>query len=65
MDLGIDHAVARLSLGHAGLKGVEGVSGRSQMLDQRVQAADLVAAALDRIRLGEAAQVVPLSEPKA
>ncbi len=36
MDLGIDHAVARLSLGHAGLEGVEGLYGRSsQMLDQR------------------------------
>ncbi len=65
MDLGIDHAVARLSLGHAGLEGVEGVYGRSQMVDQRAQAAEVVAAALDRIRLGEAAQVVPLRERKA
>jgi len=65
MDLGIDHAVARLSLGHAGLEGVEGVYGRSQMVDQRAQAAELVAATLDRIRLGEAAQLVPLRERKA
>lgn len=65
MDLGIDHAVARLSLGHAGLEGVEGVYGRSQMIEQRALAAELVAAALDRIRLGEAAQVVPLRERKA
>jgi integrase len=65
MDLGIDHAVARLSLGHAGLEGVEGVYGRSQMVEQRAQAAELVAAALDRIRLGEAEHVVPLRERKA
>jgi hypothetical protein len=37
MDLGIDHAVARLSLGHAGLEGVEGVYGHSQMVEQRAQ----------------------------
>ncbi len=65
MDLGIDHAVARLSLGHAGLEGVEGVYGRSQMVEQRAQAAELVAAALDRIRLGGAAHVVPLREQQA
>lgn len=64
MDLGVDHAVARLSLGHAGLEGVEGVYGRSQMVDQRARAAELVAAALDRIRLGEAAQLLPLRESK-
>ncbi len=64
MDLGIDHAVAPLSLGHTGFEGVEGVYGRSQMVDQRAQAAELVAAALDRIRL-EAAQVVPLRERRA
>lgn len=62
MDLGIDHAVARLSLGHAGLQGVEGVYGRAQMVEQRAQAAGLVGAALDRIRLGQAAAVVPLRE---
>jgi integrase len=62
MDLGIDHAVARLSLGHAGLEGVEGVYGRAQMVEQRAEAAELVAAALDRIRLGKAAGVVPLRE---
>jgi integrase len=63
MDLGVDHAVARLSLGHAGLEGVEGVYGRAQMVGQRAQAAELVADALDRIRLGKAAQVVPMRDP--
>jgi integrase len=57
MDLGIDHAVARLSLGHAGLEGVEGVYGRAQMVERRAEAAERVAAALDRIRLGMAAQL--------
>ncbi len=52
----------RSRLGHAGLEGVEGEYGRSQMVDQRAQAAELVAAALDGIRLGETAQVVPLRE---
>lgn len=61
MDLGVDHAVARLSLGHAGLEGVEGVYGRAQMVEQRAEAAELVAAALDRIRLGKAAPVVPMA----
>jgi hypothetical protein len=50
MDLGIDHAVARLSLGHAGIEGIEGVYGRSQMIEQRAEAAELVDATLDRIR---------------
>jgi hypothetical protein len=63
MDLGVDHAVARLSLGHAGLEGVEGVYGRAQMVEQRAQAAEVVAGALDRIRLGKAAQVVPMRDP--
>jgi hypothetical protein len=35
------------------------------MVEQRAQAAELVAAALDRIRLGEAARVVPLRERQA
>jgi len=61
MDLGVDHAVARLSLGHAGLEGVEGVYGRSQMVSQRAAAAELVSAALDRIRLGKEATVVPMA----
>jgi integrase len=64
MDLGVDHAVARLSLGHAGLEGVEGVYGRSQMVPQRAAAAELVAAALDRIRLGKDAPIVPLAEAR-
>lgn len=65
MDLGVDHAVARLSLGHAGLEGVEGVYGRAQMVEQRAQAAELVAAAFDRIRLGQQAAVVPMAEARA
>jgi hypothetical protein len=64
MDLGIDHAVARLSLGHAGLEGVEGVYGRAQMVEQRAAAAELVAAAFDRIRLGTAAKVTPIAAAK-
>lgn len=62
MDLGVSDTVARLSLGHAGLEGVEGVYGRAQMVEQRAQAAELVGAAFDRIRLGSAATVVPLAE---
>jgi len=35
------------------------------MVEQRAQAADLVAAAFDRIRLGKDAKVVPLRERRA
>lgn len=66
MDLGVDHVVAERSLGHvaalraAGFSGSADVYGRAQMVEQRAQAAELVAAAFDRIRLGNAAAVVLL-----
>jgi len=68
MDLGVDNVVAERSLGHvaalraAGFGGAADVYGRAQMVEQRAAAAELVASALDRIRLGEAASVVPLRE---
>lgn len=68
MDLGVDHVVAERSLGHvaalrgAGFGGAADVYGRAQMVEQRAAAAELVAAAFDRLRLGEAAAVVPLRE---
>jgi integrase len=68
MDLGVDHVVAERSLGHvavlraAGFSDAADVYGRAQMVEQRAKAAELVAAALDRIRLGREAVVVPLSE---
>jgi integrase len=68
MDLGVDHVVAERSLGHvaalraAGFSGAADVYGRAQMVEQRAEAAELVAAAFDRIRLGKAAAVVPLRE---
>lgn len=71
MDLGVDHVVAERSLGHvaalraAGFGGAADVYGRSQLVEQRAAAAELVAAAFDRIRLGEAAAVVPLRERAA
>ena len=66
MDLGVDHVVAERSLGHvaalraAGFSGAADVYGRAQMVEQRAAAAEFVAAAFDRIRLGKAAEVVPL-----
>jgi integrase len=68
MDLGVDHVVAERSLGHvaalraAGFSGAADVYGRAQMVEQRAAAAELVAAAFDRIRLGKTAQVVPMRE---
>lgn len=65
MDLGVDHVVAERSLGHvaalraAGFSGAADVYGRAQMVEQRARAADLVAAALDRIRVGAEAKVTP------
>ena len=70
MDLGVDHVVAERSLGHvaalraAGFSGSADVYGRAQMVEQRAQAGELVAAAFDRIRLGKAASVVPLRAKK-
>ncbi len=68
MDLGVDHVVGERSLGHvaalraAGFGGAADVYGRAQMVEQRAAAAELVAAAFDRIRIGESAAVVPLRE---
>lgn len=68
MDLGVDHVVAERSLGHvaalrsAGFGGAADVYGRAQMVEQRAAAAEFVAAAFDRIRLGQAAAVVPLQK---
>lgn len=67
MDLGVDHVVAERSLGHvaalraAGFSASADVYGRAQMVEQRAAAAELVAAAFDRIRLGHAAKVTPLA----
>jgi hypothetical protein len=62
MDLGIDHAVARLSLGTRGSKASSASTVAPRWSSSAPKAAEFVAAALDRIRLGEAAQVVPLRE---
>lgn len=68
MDLGVDNVTAERSLGHvavlraSGFGGAADVYGRAQMVEQRAAAAELVAAAFDRIRLGKDATVVPLTE---
>lgn len=68
MDLGVDNVTAERSLGHvaalraSGFGGAADVYGRAQMVEQRAAAAELVAAAFDRIRLGKDAKVVPLPE---
>jgi len=56
--------VAEKHLGHV-LPGVADVYDRSEMVEQRAQAAELVGAVFDRIRLGTAAPVVPLAERAA
>jgi integrase len=63
-ELGISFEVAEKSLAHT-LPGVADTYARAEMVEQRAQAAGLVAAALDRIRLDVAAQVVPLREREA
>lgn len=63
-DLRVPDDAARVSLGHVGLDGVEGVYGRSQLVEPRAQAAAVVAAYLDRLRLGKAAKVVALREKR-
>lgn len=66
-DLGVDAEVAERTLGHtaalrgAGFGGAADVYGRGQMVERRAQAAELVGSALDRIRLGASATVVPLA----
>jgi hypothetical protein len=60
-DLGVSFEVAEACLGHK-LPGVAGVYMRGEMVTRRREATDLVGAALDRIRLGKAAAVVPIAE---
>ena len=62
-ELGVSFEVAEKSLAHV-LPGVADTYARAEMVEQRADAAELVAAAFDRIRLGEAANVVPLSEKR-
>jgi integrase len=58
-DLGVAFEVAEACLGHK-LGGVAGVYARGDMVERRREATELVGAALDRIRLGKAAAVVPM-----
>lgn len=60
-ELGVAFDVAEACLGHK-LAGVAGVYMRGEMVARRREATELVGAALDRIRIGAAAQVVPLQE---
>jgi integrase len=59
-ELGVAFEVAEKSLAHV-LPGVADTYAKAEMVDQRAQAAELVAAALDRIRLGKAAKVTPIA----
>ena len=69
-ELGVDDAVAEKTLGHKsamrrkGFSAAADVYARAERLDQRAEAAEMVAAAFDRIRLGKAAKVVPLAESR-
>ena len=58
-ELGVSFEVAEKSLAHV-LPGVAETYARADLLEQRAQAAELVAAAFDRIRLGDAAKVAPI-----
>ncbi len=60
-ELGVPFEVAEACLGHK-LRGVAGVYARGEMVARRREATELVGAAVDRIRLGTAAAVVPLAE---
>ena len=51
--------VAEKSLAHV-LPGVAATYAHADRVEERAEAADPVAAALDRIRLGEAAKVTPI-----
>lgn len=62
-DLGVAFEVAERSLAHV-LPGVAETYDRAEMVERRAAAADLVAAALDRIRLGKAATVTSLAARK-
>jgi integrase len=59
-ELGVPFEVAEKSLAHV-LPGVADTYARAEMVEQRAQAADHVAAAFDRIRLGKVAKVTPLA----
>lgn len=59
-ELGVPFEVAEKSLAHA-LPGVADTYARAEMVEQRAEAAEVVAAAFDRIRLGSAARVTPLA----
>jgi integrase len=58
-ELGVSFEVAERSLAHV-LPGVAETYAQAELLEQRAVAAELVAAAFDRIRLGKTATVVPL-----
>ena len=62
-ELGVSFEVAEKSLAHV-LPGVAETYARADLLEQRGRAAELVAAAFDRIRLGKAVSVVPLVTAK-
>ena len=63
-ELGVSFEVAEKSLGHV-LPGVAETYARADLIEQRAAAAELVAAAFDRVRLGKSAGVVPMEEGKA
>ncbi len=60
-ELGVPFEIAEKSLGHT-LPGVADVYARGDYVEERAGVAQLVGAAFDRIRLGTAATVVPLTE---
>lgn len=62
-ELGVSFEVAERQLAHV-LPGVADTYARAELVEQRAAAADLVAAAFDRIRLGKAATVTPISARK-
>ncbi len=63
-ELGVPHEVAEACLGHK-LPGVAGIYMRGEMVARRREATGLVGAALDRVRLGREARVVPLAERRS
>lgn len=58
-DLGVAFEVAERQLAHK-LPGVSDVYAKAELIDKRAEAAELVGAAFDRVRLGTAATVVPI-----
>jgi integrase len=61
-ELGIASEVLERSMGHAAEEGVAAIYARGQMVERRAKAGEIIGAALDRIRLGTSATVVPLAE---